>query len=47
MKTLVLDFETYYSSDFSAKKMPTLRYIRSPEFKVHGAAVKVDDQPAE
>lgn len=47
METLVLDFETFFSSDFSLKKMPTLRFIRSSEFKVHGAAVKRNDQPAE
>jgi len=46
MKTLVLDFETYFSSTYSLKKMPTLLYIRHPEFLIHGAAVKEDDTPA-
>lgn len=46
MKTLVLDFETYFSKTYSLKKMPTLLYIRHPEFLIHGAAVKEDDTPA-
>lgn len=47
MKTLVVDFETYYDQDYSLKKLATLEYIRSPEFLVHGAAVKYCEQPAE
>lgn len=42
----VLDFETYYSKDFSLSKMTTEEYIRSPEFEVIGVSVKLDDEPA-
>jgi DNA polymerase len=38
---LVLDFETYFhSKNFTLKKLTTEQYIRSPEFKVHGACIK-------
>jgi DNA polymerase len=47
MQTLVIDFETYYDSAFSLKKMPNLLYVRDKRFLVHGAAVKLNDQPAE
>jgi DNA polymerase I-like protein with 3'-5' exonuclease and polymerase domains len=46
MNILTLDFETYYDTHFSLKKMAPLLYIRSPEFKVHGAAFKFNDRPA-
>lgn len=44
---VVLDFETYFDTDYSLKKIPTLRYIRDPKFLVHGAALKVGDAPSE
>jgi len=43
---LTLDFETFWSNDFTLKKLSTEAYVRSPEFKVHGAAVKYDAAPA-
>ena len=43
MKIITLDFETYYSQQFSLSKMTTEEYIRSPEFEVIGVAVQVDD----
>ncbi len=43
---VTLDFETYYDKDYSLKKVSTLEYIRSPKFKVHGAAIKIGGQPA-
>lgn len=44
---LVLDFETYYDDVYSLRKMYTLEYVRDDRFKVHGVAVKLDDQPTE
>jgi hypothetical protein len=41
MTTLFLDFETYYSQDYSLSKMTTSSYIMDPQFKVHGASVGV------
>jgi len=41
---LVLDFETYYDDDYSLKKIHVLEYVRDDRFKVHGAAVKVDEE---
>ena len=40
---VTIDFETYYSKDFSLSKMTTEEYIRSPEFQVIGFGYKVDD----
>jgi DNA polymerase len=41
---LVLDFETYYDKDYSLGKLYTWEYVRDTRFKVHGVAVKVDDE---
>jgi hypothetical protein len=43
MKILTIDFETYYSREFSLTKVTTEEYIRSPEFEAIGVAVQVDD----
>ena len=43
MSLITLDFETFYSKEFSLSKMTTESYIRSPEFETIGVAVKVDD----
>jgi DNA polymerase len=44
---LTLDFETFYSKDFSLRKLTTEEYIRDNErFKVHGIGMKVNDQPS-
>lgn len=44
-QTLFIDFETYYSSaeGYTLKKISMLEYIRSPKFKVFGAALKFDN----
>ena len=41
---LTIDFETYYSQEFSLTKMTTEEYIRSDQFEVIGVAVAIDDQ---
>jgi len=43
MKILTIDFESFYSREFSLTKVTTEEYIRSPQFEVIGAAVQVDD----
>lgn len=44
---ITLDFETYYSQDFSLSKVSTESYIRSPEFEVIGVSIKEDNYPTE
>ena len=44
MNILTLDFETYYSKDFSLSKLTTEEYIRDPRFEVIGVAVKCNGQ---
>ena len=43
MSFVTLDFETYYSPQFSLSRMTTEEYIRSPLFEVIGVAMKIDD----
>ena len=43
MHTLVVDFETYYDSGFSLKKLPTILYVRDPRCIIHGVGVQLDD----
>ena len=43
MKILALDFESYYSQEFSLTKMTNEEYVRSFEFEVVGVSVQVDD----
>lgn len=46
MKQIVLDFETYYDSEYSLRKMTPVQYIQDPRFEVIGCAVKEgDDEP--
>ena len=47
MKTITIDFETYYDKEFSLSKLTTEEYIRDPRFEVIGVAVKVDDGETE
>ncbi len=44
---VVIDFETYYSKEFSLSKITTEEYIRSPQFEIIGVCVKEDDGPIE
>ena len=43
MATLTIDFETYYSQEYSLTKMTTEEYIRSHDFEVIGVSVQIDD----
>jgi len=43
MKILTVDFETYYSREFSLSKMTTEEYVRDPRFEVVGVAVQEND----
>jgi DNA polymerase len=43
MNILTIDFETYYSREFSLTKVTTEEYVRSPEFEAIGVSVQVDD----
>lgn len=47
MDLITVDFETYYSKDFSLSKMTTEEYIRSPYFQVIGVGVKVNNGSTE
>lgn len=42
MTILTIDFETYYSQEFSLTKLTTEEYIRADEFEVIGVSVQVD-----
>ena len=46
MNIITLDFETYYSREFSLSKMPTEEYVRSDNFQVIGVSVKENDDDA-
>lgn len=38
MKVLVLDYETYYSDDYTLSRMTTEEYVRDPRFEIIGVA---------
>jgi len=44
VKIITIDFETFYSREFSLTKVTTEEYVRSPQFEIIGVAVKVDDE---
>jgi hypothetical protein len=41
---ITLDFETFYSQDYSLSKMSEVDYILSPLFQTILCAIKIDDQ---
>ena len=47
MDLITLDFETYYSKEFSLSKLTTEAYIRDPRFEVIGVGVKVNNGETE
>ena len=47
MDLITVDFETYYSKDFSLSKLTTEEYIRDPRFEIIGVSVKVNNGPTE
>jgi hypothetical protein len=47
MDLITLDFETYYSKEFSLGKLTTEEYIRDPRFEVIGVSVKLNNQGTE
>lgn len=40
---LFIDYETYYSTEYSLSRMTTREYIMDPRFEVIGASIGVDD----
>jgi hypothetical protein len=46
MKILFFDFESYYDSDFSLRKMAPPNYILDPRFEAIGCSFKEGDAPA-
>jgi hypothetical protein len=40
MDIITLDFETYFSDDYTLSNMTTEAYIRDPRFEVHGCAFR-------
>ena len=44
---ITIDFETYYSSEYSLTRLTTEEYVRDPQFQVIGVAVKVNSGPAQ
>lgn len=44
---ITIDFETYFSKDYSLTKITTEEYVRDDRFEVVGVGVKIDDEPTE
>lgn len=47
MDLVTLDFETYYSKEYSLGRMTTEEYVRHDDFEVIGVSVKVNDGPTD
>ena len=47
MDIITIDFETYYSREFSLSKLTTEEYIRDDRFEVIGVSTKVNDKKAQ
>jgi DNA polymerase len=46
MRTVFMDFETFYSDEFTLKKLTPVEYILDPRFEVNGVAIIDGDEPA-
>jgi hypothetical protein len=46
VKTIFLDFETYYDKDYSLRKMTPVEYVLDPRFECNGVAVIEDGGPS-
>lgn len=46
MSVICLDFETYYSSDYSLTKLSTEEYVRDPRFEIIGCGISMGGRPA-
>lgn len=47
MDIVTIDFETYYSKEYSLSRMTTEEYVRDDRFEVIGVSVKVNDGPTD
>jgi hypothetical protein len=47
MDLITLDFETFYSKEYSLSKLTTEEYVRDPRFEVIGVGVKLNNQETE
>lgn len=45
MSLITIDFETFYSKEFTLSKLTTEAYVRSPEFETIGFSYKIDYEP--
>ncbi|HEX8838181.1 MAG TPA: DNA polymerase [Candidatus Acidoferrum sp.] len=44
MNIVTLDFETYFTDDYTLSKMSTEEYVRDPRFEPHGVAIRYGNQ---
>lgn len=47
LRLVGVDFETYWDTAYSLRRMSTPLYVRDPRFLAFGAAVKIDRKPAQ
>lgn len=44
---VTLDFETFFSDEYTLKKLTTVEYVRDPRFKAHCLTLRINDGPIE
>lgn len=47
MPVITIDFESFYDTEYSLKKMSEVDYLLDPRFQAIMCAVKIDDRPSE